>query len=163
MSVFNYSRDVVMQSKIRIPLDKATAQSIFHQYYEAEKNKRWFAMPPFVFIDHKEENFQEGSKATLSFGMPPFSYDAVCVKCEPNKGIRAELKGRLQGVLEFEIQKSNHDWELRYTLKCRGSTPFWHLYYFAGCYIPHGPYMKYRLNKLRNYAIEERGFYGEAD
>ena len=120
-------------------------------------------MPPFVFIDHKEENFQEGSKATLSFGMPPFCYDAVCVKCEPNKGIRAELKGRLQGVLEFEIQKSNHDWELRYTLKCRGSTPFWHLYYFAGCYIPHGPYMKYRLNKLRNYAIEERGFYGEAD
>ena len=120
-------------------------------------------MPPFVFIDHKEENFQEGSKATLSFGMPPFSYDAVCVKCEPNKGIRAELKGRLQGVLEFEIQKSNDDWELRYTLKCRGSTPFWHLYYFAGCYIPHGPYMKYRLNKLRNYAIEERGFYGEAD
>ena len=82
---------------------------------------------------------------------------------QPNKGIRAELKGRLQGVLEFEIQKSNHDWELRYTLKCRGSTPFWHLYYFAGCYIPHGPYMKYRLNKLRNYAIEERGFYGEAD
>ena len=138
MSVFNYSRDVVMQSKIRIPLEKATAQSIFHQFYEAEKNKRWFAMPPF-------------------------SYDAVCVKCEPNKGIRAELKGRLQGVLEFEIQKSNHDWELRYTLKCRGSTPFWHLYYFAGCYIPHGPYMKYRLNKLRNYAIEERGFYGEAD
>jgi len=109
-------------------------------------------MKPIVEMRCKEEVQDVGSISTLYFRCPYFYYYVKIEQVEHGQYIKGTLFGAVSGFLSIELHEDDDYITLTYTLSIQGKNKFIHWYYVLTCFLPHEPYMWWRLKVLMNRA-----------
>lgn len=152
-NLFDNRKAFILKTKIFIEEHKCTKDQLFAQIYNTRKFYRWFSWAPIVDIKFNCNHLKEGSIAKLTFLCPPFSYYIRCKKVIINESIEVEIGGSVCGYIKTDIIRTKKGYYLKHEISIRGKTLLIHIYYFFACAIPHYPYMKWRLEKMKEYLI----------
>lgn len=151
----NYKKELIFDTSLTIKKKDVEITDFFNQFYVTKKFHRWFAQEPFVNIKFNAKYLDVGTKAKFIFRCLPFSYNMRCVEMKKNEYIRSEFYGRVSGGVKVTFVERDDEIFMDHMLTLRGNTLLIHLYYLIGCSLPHVPYMRIRLNILKNEAIKE--------
>lgn len=151
----DYKKEMVFATKVCIEKDKVNIEDFFNQLYISNNFHRWFAKKPVVDIVFYDKFFDVGCEAKFCFRFLPFSYRMRCVKVIKHKCIESEFYGKVSGGVKVDFIEHEDVIIMDHVLTIRGNTRLVHWYYLLACSVPHIPYMKLRLNVLKNEAIKD--------
>ncbi|MBX4264179.1 hypothetical protein [Clostridium estertheticum] len=140
--------------KVVFKKSEASTQTIFNQIYITDKFRKWFNTFP-IWMTFDSKYFDVGCSGTFNLFFPPFKYKMTCVEIIPNKMMKLEFSGWVNGGVTVNFLEDKDNIIMDHPLIIYGRNMFFHLYYSLVLTLPHIPYTRWRFSIMKKIVIQE--------